>query len=271
MFFGAFGVFGGSKFLHFPTFPLSRLQHRAIARVGIFKAFRYSDRPVSQSFFGNRLMVTHAPQHATASTDDSCVERIVQAAADLFSRHGYNGVSINAIAEAAGTSKANVFHHFRNKDELYVAVLRHVSRPSREMLVSLMDDDSDALARLQAFAVAHMDNLQQEADTARLIMRETLDPVQGEKSSLLTSEGFAENFSILVRIIRDGQHTGTLRADFDPATLATVLVGMNVFFTISRDGLSHFPEVDFAHNPGLFSERLLDLLFNGIRNQETTS
>ena len=216
-------------------------------------------------------MATHASEHQAAHADESCVERIVQAAADLFSRHGYNGVSINAIAEAAGTSKANVFHHFRNKDELYVAVLRHVSRPSREMLVSLMDEGGDALASLQAFAVAHMDNLQQEADTARLIMRETLDPVQGEKSSLLTSEGFAENFSILVRIIRSGQQAGTLRPGFDPATMATVLVGMNVFFTISREGLSHFPEVDFANNPGLFSERLLDLLFNGIRNQEGNS
>ncbi len=197
--------------------------------------------------------------------------RIVQAAADLFARHGYNGVSINAIAAAADTSKANVFHHFRNKDELYLAVLQHVAKPSQDALRELTGVDRDAGERLSEFARAHARILEQHSDTARLVMREILDPGRGEKNAALASQVFAENFSMLVSIIREGQEAGTLRAGMDAGALATVLVGMNVFFAISRDGLAHYPEVDFADNPELFVERLLDILSEGIHSKGPSS
>lgn len=47
------------------------------------------------------------------------VDRILAAAKDLFAKSGFNAVSMNAIAECAGVSKADVFHHFKLKDELY--------------------------------------------------------------------------------------------------------------------------------------------------------
>ena len=37
---------------------------------------------------------------------------ILDAAVQLFSEYGYDGVSMRRIAEAAGVSKSNIYHHF---------------------------------------------------------------------------------------------------------------------------------------------------------------
>ena len=49
--------------------------------------------------------------------------RIVAAAVDLFSRHGVNGTSLQMIADAIGVTKAAVYHQFKTKEEIVIAVL----------------------------------------------------------------------------------------------------------------------------------------------------
>ncbi len=49
--------------------------------------------------------------------------RILQAAFPLFAERGFYGVSISDVAESAGLVKSAIYHHFANKEELYIAVL----------------------------------------------------------------------------------------------------------------------------------------------------
>jgi len=49
-------------------------------------------------------------------------QRIVNTARDLFSQHGVGGTSLQMIADAIGVSKAAVYHQFRTKDEIVLAV-----------------------------------------------------------------------------------------------------------------------------------------------------
>jgi AcrR family transcriptional regulator len=56
-------------------------------------------------------------------------EAIVMRAADLFAPHGYHATSMNQVAEAAGLSKATLYHYYRDKDALLVHIADgHVSR-----------------------------------------------------------------------------------------------------------------------------------------------
>lgn len=52
--------------------------------------------------------------------------RILEAAEILFAQYGYNGVSIEAIAEQAGLSKQNMLYYFPSKEYLYHHVLKDV-------------------------------------------------------------------------------------------------------------------------------------------------
>jgi len=48
--------------------------------------------------------------------------RILQAALDLFADHGVSGTSLQMIADAVGVTKAAVYHKFKTKEEIVVAV-----------------------------------------------------------------------------------------------------------------------------------------------------
>jgi TetR/AcrR family transcriptional repressor of mexJK operon len=51
-------------------------------------------------------------------------EAILQAAGDLFMERGYEVVSLDAVAQRAGVSKATIYARYTDKDALFAAVLR---------------------------------------------------------------------------------------------------------------------------------------------------
>ncbi len=51
-------------------------------------------------------------------------DRILDAAEQLFARHGFYGVSVRDITEAAGVDVALVNYHFGSKRELFTAVFQ---------------------------------------------------------------------------------------------------------------------------------------------------
>src|ERR1700733_12148396 len=60
-------------------------------------------------------------------------DRIFDCAQDLFHRKGIRGVGVEAIAEAAGTSKMALYRHFDSKDELILEYLNYKGRKSDEI------------------------------------------------------------------------------------------------------------------------------------------
>lgn len=204
-------------------------------------------------------MATPQTSHQPADA----VERILVAAESLFAEHGFDAVSMSAIGEAAGVSKANVFHHFTSKNELYLAVLRHACRAAVQHLDELSKNEAPLTERLPQFARAHLENLLEHGQVARLMLRELLsdNPRHGQE---LAEKVYGEKFSRFVAILRAGQQAGELRADIDPAMVATVLLGANVFFFESRDVLRHLPDVTFTQHPARYSTMLADILLHGI-------
>jgi AcrR family transcriptional regulator len=68
--------------------------------------------PVAEQEFQDVRLV----QHSAART------RVLDAALDLFAQHGVSGTSLQMIADAVGITKAAVYHQFRTKDNIVLAV-----------------------------------------------------------------------------------------------------------------------------------------------------
>src|SRR5438874_9983566 len=49
--------------------------------------------------------------------------RLLDVAVMLISRHGFAGTSLQMIADELGFTKAAIYHHFRTRDQLLVAVM----------------------------------------------------------------------------------------------------------------------------------------------------
>lgn len=87
-------------------------------------------------------------------------EALVEAAAQVFERHGYAAGTTNRIAERAGVSVGSLYQYFADKDAVLAAVARaHVAEGAKVLapLLASLDGDPeppDALAGLVAAVVA---------------------------------------------------------------------------------------------------------------------
>ena len=52
--------------------------------------------------------------------------QLLAAALDVFSQYGFNGASLDEIAQLAEMHKSNIFYYYQNKEALYVEVLTTV-------------------------------------------------------------------------------------------------------------------------------------------------
>ncbi|GAB32683.1 TetR/AcrR family transcriptional regulator [Gordonia otitidis] len=75
-------------------------------------------------------------------------EEILDAAAELFCRHGYTGTSTRMIAEAVGIRQASMYHYFTTKDDILAALLDATVVGSLERARELLADDRAPLDRL---------------------------------------------------------------------------------------------------------------------------
>jgi TetR/AcrR family transcriptional regulator len=100
---------------------------------------------------------------------------IIDAATLLFAERGFDGVSVQEIADAAATHKTTVLYHFATKEALHEAVLDEalgsIAEVMREFLAGPFQRDRLAylLDQNHAFFAEHI-------PLARLLQRELLDP-----------------------------------------------------------------------------------------------
>ena len=66
-------------------------------------------------------------------------EGILDRAAALFARRGFEQTSVQAVADAVGLSKAGLLHHFPSKDALREAVLAQAEALGRRVLQHVQD------------------------------------------------------------------------------------------------------------------------------------
>jgi AcrR family transcriptional regulator len=88
-------------------------------------------------------------------------EGIVDRAAALFARHGFEQTSVQAVADAVGLSKAGLLHHFPSKEALHEAVLAQAASLGQRALDEVGDlpvgaeRDRRAVEVLVDVALAH--------------------------------------------------------------------------------------------------------------------
>jgi AcrR family transcriptional regulator len=91
------------------------------------------------------------PSHDEAIKRD---ERLIAIAASMFMERGFEGTSIDAVAEAAGVGKATLYARYKDKGELFAAVLQRkidrwlaLSETAEEAASGRIEDVLLALAR----------------------------------------------------------------------------------------------------------------------------
>ena len=64
----------------------------------------------------------------------------MDAALDLFARHGFDATSVRMIARAAGVRESALYHHFKDKASLLVDMVQLISQRRSENMAQLLAD-----------------------------------------------------------------------------------------------------------------------------------
>ena len=85
-------------------------------------------------------------------TDDTTAKHraILETAARLICKRGYEGTSIQEIADACGLTKAGLYHHIESKEQLLVEIMNYGMDVFEERVLSEVEHIPDPVERLKA-------------------------------------------------------------------------------------------------------------------------
>jgi len=69
-------------------------------------------------------------------------KKIIRVATKLMSERGYHGASIQMIADRVGVTKSTIFHHFKNKEGILLAILEEVAPSLLGDLMQVAGDEN---------------------------------------------------------------------------------------------------------------------------------
>lgn len=164
-------------------------------------------------------------------------DKILDVAEERFARRGYSGVGVRELAEAAGLSKSSLFHHFRSKDVLYLAVLDRIFDRIEVHIGPALSGDGSLSERVDRAIDGLIDAMAEQASTPRLVLRslfEDDDVPDDEPAGEIIGkrlDGMIAGFSDL---IQKGIDAGVFRRVSPTHTIQT-LIGATVFHFASGE------------------------------------
>lgn len=95
--------------------------------------------------------------------------RILDAAEKVFLKKGVSRTSLDDIAEAAAVTRGAIYWHFKNKADLFDAMMQRIKLPMEEMVARAGNDDiQDPLAYVRGCALAVLERVTTNAQSRRV-------------------------------------------------------------------------------------------------------
>ncbi|GGK45244.1 TetR family transcriptional regulator [Planomonospora parontospora subsp. parontospora] len=189
-------------------------------------------------------------------------ERVLRTAAGLLLERGYNGLSIDEVAERAGVAKTTLYRRWPTKDHLAVAVVARLQDDDgiddtgdiRRDLTDYMEKIADALNRMRSAGRTAGRDDRSAGVVAELVAAGARHDDIGE----MGRQVYARRNALALGLIERARLRGELRADLDAAVLLDQLAGA-LYYRVLVTGAP----VDRA-----YAERLVAAALDGAMNRK---
>lgn len=180
---------------------------------------------------------------------------ILQAAEALFIEQGYHGLSMRQIAEGVGVSKAALYYHFEDKQELFLAMLSAYLEAIGAVVDRARGEGGGARAQVRAVVRGILSLPARQRAVIRLANQE-MTHLGPQAQAALRELYFARFWGKLQAILEAGMDAGELRR-VDPALATWSLLGL-MYPYLLPPGLGEAPAVELAIDP------LVDIYLDGL-------
>lgn len=149
---------------------------------------------------------------------------IVKAALAVFSREGFAAARLEEVAKAAKVTRGAVYHHFENKESLYLAVLEDAERVGQEQINrAILEGGSyrEIFHRIFVYGLALLEDDQRYRDTVVLTQEaQKIDFVRARSRN--QAVGLV---NAIAQYMEQGISNKYLRGDIDAHSLARAFLG----------------------------------------------
>jgi AcrR family transcriptional regulator len=193
----------------------------------------------------------------TASKQKNKTE-ILGIAIPLFANGEYDGVTMRQIAAAVGIKAASLYHHFPDKQALYIEALSFAFAERTQALSEAFTMAAEPQERLRLLIGKFCHLMAGDIDFGRLIQREIMHGDE-QRLQFLADHVFTEFVTGMIDLCR------ALDPERDAHLLAISIVALVVYHFQVTPLRSFLPDFKKSHNdPGVVAEHIFSLLENGL-------
>lgn len=164
-----------------------------------------------------------------SDTTQTSRDAILQTAQRLILKHGYDGLSMRELAEESGYAKGTIYHHFRDKREIFLSALERDLVTVRDRLRDAATGDGAPVERLRAVIECYFEMVAEK----RHVILATLREIGGleREMRLLVQKHRASFLEPLTALLKEGSARGDFRPMNADLVVITLIGMMNSFVT----------------------------------------
>jgi AcrR family transcriptional regulator len=184
---------------------------------------------------------------------------ILDLAIPLFAQSGYAGVSMRDIANAVGIKAASLYHHFPDKQTLYLQAMARAFEDKAQGFAEALNVTGTPEKRLAGFVQIFTALMSKDPDFRALLQRELLDGDE-MRLKLLAKEVFREPF-IAMEDLADELVPGC-----DTHMVAISMASLILYHLETAPIRRYLPGGKARHNkPTVIAEHVTRLLLHGLK------
>lgn len=185
---------------------------------------------------------------------------MVAAAAKVFRERGYDGASVEDVADEVGMLKGSIYNYVDTKEDLLLAVVRPPADRLMAEMRALGGRDQPAAEKIRSMARSHAQVIEDFMPYVAVYVHEIVDRQFSDEWAALDRE----YVTLVERIVADGIEAGELRADVRPRIVALSLVG-------SLNWLTRWYQPDGPESALEVADQIADLCLRGLVDGGSTA
>jgi TetR/AcrR family transcriptional regulator len=195
------------------------------------------------------------------STDTAVRQRLLSCATQVFTRKGYTATTVREIVEAAGVTKPVLYYYFRNKEGIYLELIREAFARFDALLDTSRGQRGSATERLLRLSDQVFSLFMENIEVARLMYSIYYGPPQG--APFFDFDTYHLKFQdAMRRLVKEGIRKGEFDRGNANDMVWAIIGAVNVAMEVR---LCH-PDMGIKRKR---LARILKLIFQGISAQRS--
>jgi AcrR family transcriptional regulator len=177
----------------------------------------------------------------------------------LFAKSGYAGVSMRDIANVVGIKAASLYHHFPDKQSLYLQAMARAFEDKAQGFAEALTVTGTPKKRLAGFVQIFTTLMSKDPYFRLLLQRELLDGDE-QRLKLLAKEVFREPFIAMEELAEE------LVPGCDTHMVAMSIASLILYHLETAPIRRYLPGGKARHNkPDVIADHVTRLLLNGLK------